>query len=240
MLTPGLWLKHFSSNVTVIHYITFSRVCQPLFPIKSRFFRCFLQNIVFHIPSLSYPREMTYRLHLDKERNILDDQGRILQSVPPVRCACEMADRIFQRYRRPFKGTDIAFRNQKLSDHTELKGPHDARLIDGIPALLRRQLPALYHLVHDLPQVDIHPLIFPKAQPELHTEHVIRPHAVHAVFPGIGLIRDGNAHKPVCIGTLWLLVKDGIQNISVQLIFVAVLCDEDQIVGQQLLGTVIF
>ena len=118
-------------------------------------------------------------------------------------------------------------------DHAEFERAHGGGAIDGVFLLLPRERALRLQILHDLPEIDIHQGAALEAQVQPDPEDEIRAVGLQIVVHGVRLVEHLDAHKPVGLGPLGVLVQNGIEDISVDLPVVCSGFQKDQIVGQQ-------
>ena len=118
-------------------------------------------------------------------------------------------------------------------DDAELEGADGGGAVDRIFFLLHRQLAAGQHVLHDLPQIDVHALRALEAEVQPDAEDAVGAVGLQVVGHGLGFVQDVDVDKPVGLRPLGVLVQNGVEDIPVDVLRVRLAVQIDEVVGQQ-------
>ena len=111
------------------------------------FFGLFDLNLERHLGA----HELNGRAHAGKQRHVLDDDGRVLETVPACRASAGAADGVLDGHHAVVIAVDVRFGGEHLAQHTKTEVAHvAARLVDRVGVMLRRQLTRCHQVANDL------------------------------------------------------------------------------------------
>ena len=180
------------------------------------------------------------RAHAGKEGHVLDDDGRVLETIPTCRASADAADGVLDSHDAMVVAVDVRLGGKHLAQHAKTEVAHvAARLVDGVDVVLRRQLTRCHQVANDLAQVGINALVDLKAQVQAHAEQEVRAKGLDGILVRIGLVGNVHVDEPVCLGALGMLVQDGVEHVAVEREWVGAVGEKYQIVGEHGVGLVI-
>ena len=135
---------------------------------------------------------------------------------------------------------DVRFGGEHLAQHAKTEVAHvAARLVDGVGVVLRWQLSRGHQVANDLAQVGVDALVDLKTQVQAHAEQEVCAKGLNGILVRIGLVGNVYVDEPICLGTLGVLVQDGVEHVAVERERVGTVGKEHQIVGEHGVGLVV-
>ena len=135
---------------------------------------------------------------------------------------------------------DVRFGGKHLAQHAKTEVAHVAAcLVDGVGVMLRRQLTRCHQVANDLAQVGVDALIDLKAQVQAYAEQKVCAKGLNGILVRIGLVGNVYVDEPICLGTLGVLVQDGVEHVAVERERIGAVGEEYQIVGEHGVGFVV-
>ena len=101
----------------------------------------------------------------------------------------------------------------------------------GVFLRLGWQFTFAHHVIHNLAEENIDLLFHPKAQIQLHVDHIISAISISCILRRVWLIRDVNGDKPVDTGALWPFIQDGVQDFFFNVVIIGNLRHINQVGG---------
>ena len=91
-------------------------------------------------------------------------------------------------------------------------------LVDGILVILWSKLIVLNQVTNNLIQIGVNTLVYPKAKTQGDLEQEVCTKVIDDKLTGIWIVCQRDVNKVVGLSTLWTLIQDGIEDVSIQLV----------------------
>ena len=103
-------------------------------------------------------------------------------------------------------------------------------MIDCVCLLLGFDSSLFHHLLDDLAQVYIDPLLNFETQTQLHFEAEVCTIVLHLVFLCVRFVGDGYVDEPIHVGALRPLIQYGVENVPINRFCILIARQEDQVI----------
>jgi len=173
-------------------------------------------------------------LGLGEQGYVLEDDARVLESVPTCRRAAQATDKVLEGHDAVVKSGDVRLRGEDLAEQAEPKVPDGAVLaVDRVLVVLRGDLVVRHKVGDDLVEVRVDALVDLEAKAELYLEEEVRVVAVDHILVGVRLVGHLHVEEVVRACAFGPLVHDRVEDVSVELVKRRVVGQEYEVVGKE-------